>query len=169
MHTGRARVRGVGDDGMTLVEGLISILILGITTAALLTGILAFVTNSSRHRGQATANAILVSATEALLDPARTAYVSNCNATPYSTADALDGVTLPSGWTNANVVITGVRYWNGTQFQSTCYDRTNTGSTCPAVDDRAKNFLCRSQEITVRVSSPDGKASVSLAVVKRGS
>ena len=154
---------------MTLVEGLISILILGITTAALLTGILAFVSNSNRHRSQATANTLLLAAADALVDPARTSYVSNCSATPYSSADAVDGVVLPTGWSSTNVAITDVRYWNGTDFGTTCYDRTNTGSVCPIVDDLAKNLLCRAQEIRLQVTSPDGQATLSMTVVKRGS
>lgn len=134
-----------------------SIAIMGIGVVAILTGVLAFVGESNRHRDQASANTVLVGALEALVDPVRTPYNATCAATPYTTADALDGVTLPTGWPQSTVAITAVRYWDGTAFGATCYD--NAASNASVV---------RLQELTVTVTSPGGKAVLSMAAVKRG-
>jgi type II secretory pathway pseudopilin PulG len=141
------------DAGISLVETLMGIVIMGVAVVAILTGFLSFVGESQRNDMQSKVNAVAVGATEALRDPARTTY-ANCNSPAYTSADAVDGVTLPTGWTSAVVSSIAVRYWDGTSFQTTCYDN---GSA-----------LLRLQEITVSVTSPDGRARTSLAVVKRG-
>ena len=103
----------------------------------------------------ARANAVLISAAEALRDSARTPYVATCAAAPYTRSDAVNGVTLPPGWSSATVAIESVRYWNGAAFGTNCYDTASP--------------TLRLQEITVRITSPDGLGSLSLGVVKRGS
>ena len=144
-----------GEAGTTLVESLIATVILGIGVAAILTGLLAFIRTSNRNDAAARANAVLMSAAEALRDSARTPYVATCAAVPYTPSNAVNGVTLPPGWSSATVAIESVRYWNGAAFGTNCYDTASP--------------TLRLQEITVRITSPDGLGSLSLGVVKRGS
>lgn len=151
----RAQPKPHGEAGTTFVESLIATVILGIGVAAILTGLLAFIRTSNRNDAAARANAVLISAAEALRDSARTPYVATCAAAPYTRSDAVNGVTLPPGWSSATVAIESVRYWNGAAFGTNCYDTASP--------------TLRLQEITVRITSPDGLGSLSLDVVKRGS
>jgi type II secretory pathway pseudopilin PulG len=141
------------DAGISLVETLMGIVVMGVAVVAILTGFLSFVGESQRNDMQSKVNAVAVGATEALRDPVRTPYAT-CNSPAYAAADAVDGVTLPTGWTSAVITSITVRHWDGAAFQSTCYDNAAA--------------VLRLQEITVAVTSPDGRARTSLAVVKRG-
>jgi Tfp pilus assembly protein PilV len=157
MILARRRNRSVAslshDAGISLVETLMGIVIMGVAVVAILTGFLSFVGESQRNDMQSRVHAVAVGATEALRDPVRTPY-SNCNSPAYAAADAVDGVALPSGWTSAAISSITVRYWDGSAFQATCYDSAAS--------------VLRLQEITVAVTSPDGRGRTSLAVVKRG-
>lgn len=143
------------DDGTTLVESILAVAIMGIAMAAILTGILTLVRESDRSEEQARANVVLVAVTEALRGPS-VAYNSSCAPEPYAISDtalASWGVTLPSGWDSTTVEIESVRYWSGSAFDTTCED---------------SDPYRRLQELTVRVTDPDDRASAAMAVVKRG-
>jgi type II secretory pathway pseudopilin PulG len=142
------------DEGTTLVEVLVATVILGIGVVAILTGLLTFISSADRHRRLADSNTVLLRAADAVIDPARNAY-TNCATTVSYNPTA--GFSVPSGWTPAAVSITSVQYWDGSQFQAVCYDADpNIGS------------MVRLQQIGLRVASPDGRANVTLNIVKRG-
>src|SRR5262245_7635352 len=82
------------DAGETLIEVLITMIILGGAIAALVGGISTTVLLSSRHRDLATANALLRSYAEAIKENARTGY-QPC-ATTYN--NLTGRYVQPTGW-----------------------------------------------------------------------
>ena len=135
-----------GESGDTLVEVLMAVVIMGIAFVGLLAGLGTAIRLSATHRGQSSADVVLVSAAESVKSQT---YVP-CPGLTTSSYNPTLGVTLPSGWSSSNVAITSVKGWNGSAF-----------ATCPATD--AKLEL-----ITIRATSPDNQASVEqVDVVKR--
>ena len=146
--------RLAGDDGSSLIEVLMAVLILGIAGAAILGGLLAAVRGTDVHRQQSQVEAALVSAVEALKDPSVARIpCATASTAPYLTA--VRSAALPAGWSATSTVqITSVRYSDGSTFGATCHD-TDT-----------LRHLLRAQMVTVQVSSPDGRARQSVSVVK---
>lgn len=144
-----------GDHGETLIEVLMSIVILGIALVAILGGMATSVLSGDIHRKESTATSVLVSASEALKDPS--VHYKPCatasEPTYTSALASLPGTGLPSGW--AAPVISRVSYWNGTAFGAVCYDTAAYGN------------LLRLQQITVTVKSPDNRAVEAFSLVKR--
>jgi prepilin-type N-terminal cleavage/methylation domain-containing protein len=126
-----------GDDGVTLVELVVTIALMGITFAAFLGGMFTFETGATNHARQADgANYIRQ-------------YAEVVSALPYQTCPAsyvASGFTVPTGWT-ASLSTT---YWNGTAF---------TGA-CPATDSGLA-------AVHLTLSSTDGRDTETLDVVKR--
>ena len=152
--TDRPPPRLAGDGGSSLIEVLMAVVILGLAGAAILGGFLAAVRGSDLHHQQSQVEAAIVSAVEALKDPA-IARVPCASATNPAYLSAVRSATLPSGWSpTATVLITSIRYSDGSTFGATCHD-TDT-----------LRHLLRAQMITVRVSSPNGRAHQSVSVVK---
>jgi hypothetical protein len=143
----RARApRAADEHGDTLVEVMLAIVIGGIIVIALLSGLGTAIQLSSKHRGQANADVVLVSAADSVKNQA---YVA-CPSVTTSSYSPTSGVTLPSGWSASNVTITSVQKWNGSAFQS----------SCPASDGKL-------QLITIQAASPDGNSTETVDVIKR--
>lgn len=142
-----SRVRRGDESGFSLVEVLISVVIMGICFAGLLGGMGMSILGSSIHRSQADGHALLVSAAEAVKDQTRNPYACPPTFTFAS------GVTAPSGWSISDVAVTKVEhgYWDG-------------GGTFVVATDCTTVDL---QRITLRVTSPDGRALETLTVIKR--
>ena len=133
--------------GDTLVEILMTIVIIGIA----FTGILAGLATSSRmsgiHKQQANADVVLTSAAESVK---KQTYVA-CPLVALTSYSPTSGVTLPSGWSASNVTITSITKWNGTSFQA----------SCPAVDQDL-------QIVTIQVVTPTNPSTTeTIEVVKR--
>jgi type II secretory pathway pseudopilin PulG len=127
------------DSGETLVEVIIAIAIMGIAFVAILGGMLTAATMSGRHRAQSEGITQLANAVE---EVKQAGYNDSCTSNPYP-------VTVDAGWTVAETLL----YWNGTDYQGTCYD--NVGAS----------FL--SQQVTVKITSADGLVELSQTVAKR--
>jgi prepilin-type N-terminal cleavage/methylation domain-containing protein len=160
------RNQHVGDeDGFSLVEVLISIVIIGICFAGLLAGMGTAVMASGIHRDQTDGHALLVSAAEAVEDQSRNPF--SCTTSTYK---PLVGVSLPAGWAAPDVHIATSAdsppapiqhgYWNGTGFTVT--------ATCtePDASDPSK-FSTNLQRITVIATSPSGRTTERLTIIKR--
>ncbi|BEP14308.1 hypothetical protein acdb102_26190 [Acidothermaceae bacterium B102] len=127
------------DDGVTLIELVITIGILGITFVALLGGMFIFQTSATNHARQADG-----------ADYIRQ-YAEVVSALPYQSCTATyvaTGFSVPSGWT-ASLSTT---YWNGTAFTS----------TCPTTDAGL-------DAVHLTLTSTDGRDTETLDVVKRAS
>jgi prepilin-type N-terminal cleavage/methylation domain-containing protein len=125
------------DDGVTLVECIIAIAIMGIGFVAMISGIFTFQTTAVTHQRQA--------------DGANYArqYAEVVSALPYQTCPATyvaTGFTAPAGWTAA----LSTTYWNGTAF----------AAGCPATDSGL-------DLVHLTVTSTDARDTESIDVVKR--
>lgn len=149
MRSRFARIRAE-DAGFSLVEVLISLVIIGICFAGLLGGMGTSIVASSIHRAQADGHALIVSAAESLKDDARNPF--SCDVSTY---DVTSGVVPPSGWATSDVTLLAGSvehgYWDGSSFASE--------PICGAGTDL--------QRITLQVTSPDGRATEELTVFKR--
>jgi type II secretory pathway pseudopilin PulG len=133
------RTRGRGERGETLVELLVTVVIMGSAIVALVAGVATAVASSDTHRQDATAEGVVRSYAEQVVNAT---YV-DCTTT-YTPA-----YTPPTGWT---LSITSIQYLQGgNTYGSTC--GTDLGA----------------QQITVRAVSPHTKngADVSVVIVKR--
>jgi prepilin-type N-terminal cleavage/methylation domain-containing protein len=143
----RARPLPNDEAGFSLVEVLITVVIVGIAFAAILGGMVTSIVVSDVHRKQASSDALARSAAEALKDQA-VAYV-NC-AAPNDYASALP--PAPGGY---GVSVSSVQYWDGTSS-----DPVSFSESCPSPDKGM-------QLITVVAGSGDGRASETVEFVKR--
>jgi Tfp pilus assembly protein PilV len=148
-----------GDAGVTLIEILMTVVLLGLAGVALLSGMATVSLGSDIHRKQTDAEVVLASAVERLKDP----DVQHIPCADRAVPAKIDGylaaarsASVPTGWDPATTIdITSpVRYWNGADFGPTCYDTDALG------------HLLTLQELTVEVRSPDGRAVESVTVVR---
>ncbi len=131
------------DRGTTLVELLVTVVILGLALVALLGGLGTAVIVSDQHRQQAVAGAAVRSYAEAV---GAAAYV-NC-ATSAQLANPT-GYASPAGYTST---VTRVQYWNPNTRQFV--------NTCASPDPGA-------QKVSLRVTSNRGQATETLEIIVR--
>ena len=130
--------------GDTLIEVIVSVVILGIVTAGLLAGMTTTIASSTISRNQANAEAVLTSVAEALRDP--TSYPYQCPGN-YALGTIPN---LPTGWSTSQVTITSEGQW----------------------DDASQQFLpacavpAQMQKLNITVRSPDGALTWSREIVK---
>lgn len=159
--------RATGDEGFTLVELLMAVVLLGVGAAAVMYGFLNSVGSSDRARQQAQANVVVTAAAEAVIDQNRNPFVTCATATTYSPTV---GVELPAGWTAANLTLQ-VRFWNPRLTNpADPSSRVEFDATCPwtGMAEADVPAAAKLQEITVTATHPNGRASRSLVVLKRG-
>jgi type II secretory pathway pseudopilin PulG len=136
--------RAQGEAGESLVELLLTVLIIGIVFVAVIGALGTTIIASDLHRRQSSAEVLLVDALESVK---RQAYVP-CSSAGTGSYDATAGVTVPDGWT---VAVTSVHGWNG----------VSAWVACPA-DDHGL------ERVTITVTSPGGATTNQADVVKRG-
>lgn len=154
MKRGSTASRARRDDGITLLEVLISLMLLGVAGLAILTGLATAIRGGDTHSRQVRVDIALVSAAERLKDPAVPRVACATPDTPAYLA-AVRSADLPAEWDPASTVrITAVRYSDGIGFTTTCHDT-----------DALQHRLTQ-QLVTISVTSPDGRAARSLVVAK---
>ncbi len=141
------------DDGLSLVELVVAIALLGIGVVAILGAYATLIVSGDRAKKHGDVSTVLAAAAASVLDPARNPYDPCASNATY---DATRGVVLPNGFPGQQVSVTKVLFWDGATFQPTCYDQS-------------AGTLARLQQITVQVRSADDRVSEQLTVVKRGS
>ena len=139
------------DRGDTLVELLVSIVIMGIAALAIFGALLTSVKVSDYHRKQASAGADVHNFAEALTTYVAASYMQCATTTNY--APATVGYTVPAG-TAFTASTTSVGYW---VISTRTWD--STGCT-PANDSGV-------ERVTIQVASNDLRATESLQVVVR--
>jgi len=145
------------DDGFSLAEVLVTVVIVGITFTAILGGLMTSIRVSDLQRTEATADAVARSAAEWVKDSVRNPYDANCGGTGgYSLA----GFPTPSGYL---ATITAVEYWDGAGPATTgTYDLpSHIQAACPTGGDKGL------QRITIVATSSDGQATESVQILKR--
>lgn len=131
--------------GTTLVELLVTIVILGLAIVALLGGLTTAVVVSDQHRQQGVTDAAVHSYAEAV---AAQGYVDCASLATYQ---APAGYTTPPGYTSR---VTRIRFWNAS---TRAFDLT----ACPSTGDTG------AQLVRVSVRSPQGRGVHTLDVVLR--
>jgi prepilin-type N-terminal cleavage/methylation domain-containing protein len=132
------------DRGETLIELLMTVVIMGIAVAAIVGGIGTSVLMSDIHRKQATAGAAVRDYAEAIENAVTGGgYVACATTTAYASPP---GFTVPPGYSTS---VASVRYWNGTGWQSGCSGDIGL------------------QQVTIQVASGDRRASEQLTIVLR--
>lgn len=108
-----------GDDGDTLVEILLALIVLGLSTVALMTAFSTTIAASAEHRSFATFDTVLRSASNEVISQIQgpsDLYKSCAALADYQTGGSnAVAFSLPAGYT---AQITAISYWDGTQFQS---------------------------------------------------
>jgi prepilin-type N-terminal cleavage/methylation domain-containing protein len=189
MQRVRARTRGEVDKGFTLVEVLVTIVILGTGVIAILAALGTLQASADVHRSKSQAQSLVLSAAEWVVDEGRNPYrYSACatdyfpaatgnryaplaagdpapvNATPLPMPVLSDGTTHWNPVTTLQVQVTG--YWNGTVWYENAGTRV---AQCQALENDPAGTFIHMQKVTIIVTSPDGRGRESLVVVKRGS
>jgi type II secretory pathway pseudopilin PulG len=146
-----ARLRSAArpDDGATLVETLVALVILGIAGVAILAGLQLSVMASDVHRKQTSDGAYVRGYAEAIEQYLATSsnYVKCAGAGVYSPATV--GYTIPTGH-------------SAQQAAAVPLDGNGTALTCPGGDQGI-------QQLRLTVSSSDSRAVETLTVVVRRS
>jgi prepilin-type N-terminal cleavage/methylation domain-containing protein len=152
-------VRRIGvhrEDGFSLIELLITIVIVGIAFAALLGGLMTSIVVSSVQREQATADAVLRSAAEWVKDPIQNPFHPCASPGNYS----LSGLAVPSGY-SVSIPPGGIENWNAPAAPMPASYAIDPDLATSACSDHGL------QRITIAVTSPDGQANESVQVIKR--
>jgi prepilin-type N-terminal cleavage/methylation domain-containing protein len=142
------------DDGFSLAEVLVTVVIVGITFTAILGGLMTAIRVSDFQRTEATADAVARSTAEWVKDSVKNPYRNCAVAADYSVPPTSSGYTA---------TITSVAYWDGAAPPSTgTYDlASHIQSSCPAGGDKGL------QRITIVATSSDGQATESVQILKR--
>ncbi|MDP9331353.1 MAG: type II secretion system GspH family protein [Actinomycetota bacterium] len=141
------------EDGFSLAEILITIVIISVTFTAILGGLMTSITVSSLHRKEATADALARDGGEWVKSSVRNPYSTTCAGSSMYT---VSGLTVPSGYAVNIPTSGGVLFWNGTSSNPVSF-----GSACPAGGDKGL------QKITIVATSTDGSATETVEVMKR--
>jgi prepilin-type N-terminal cleavage/methylation domain-containing protein len=141
------------EDGFSLAELLVTIVLVSVTFVAILTGLMTTIRVSAVHRAQSATDAVARSAAEWVKDSNRNPYSTACNPLGmYS----LSGLQMPSGYT---ATIKPVEFWNGAPVTGGTYT-VQFGTYCSGGDQGL-------QRITIVASSPNGDATETVQVIKR--
>jgi hypothetical protein len=136
---------------------LVSVVLLGLGAAGTLGAMAAAVTGSDQHRQLNNAQTWLQNAADYLQGKPREdcddvgGVAGEARARIRSTYESyVRSVPNPDGWPAARLtVLDPVLYWDGDQYQTTCYD----------------NLQLNLQLVTLQVTSPDGSITRTLQVV----
>jgi len=150
--------------GVTLLEVLIAIVLLGLVVSGSLAGLRGTVLAGTLHRDHSNAHAWLQSASDVLYGAPK-AY---CDATAPDQGEAavraaydavVDSVDNPEGWSNQQIgVVPTVRFWNAVQLDADVDREYVFGPTCdPSL---------ALQLIRIEVRAPSGRIIESLELVK---
>ena len=148
----KVRRRLSRDDGESLIELTMAIMILGVVVVAIGACIAFTVKASGIHRNQALADQYLHNYAEALQS-----NYKPCSGTPAATASAYinDLVSSPIGSPSSfGAPAASIAFWNNTSA------KFGTSATCPASDPGL-------QQLTLNLTSTDGHVNESLVVVVR--
>ncbi|MGB8197995.1 MAG: hypothetical protein WCF25_13415, partial [Acidimicrobiales bacterium] len=121
------------DQGDTLIEVLMSLLVLSLTALAVMIAFSTSISASQQHRDLATANIVLASASQqALSQIEQMPTLFGCNSANQSppvteTTYVLDNVQIvpAPNYGSYSATVYNVEYWNGTGFQTSCIPGTN--------------------------------------------
>ena len=151
----RQRPRARVDLGFTLVELVVTIVLVALAAGSVLAAVGVSIKGSSRHRDTSTAMAWLQSS----IDYLEVAPMEVCG-TPGSVATAYEEdirahVSNSRGWDSTAISVSDVKFWNGTTFDAAC------GSGLQLVSLAAQS---PGDDVTERLDVVKGDPSTTLSV-----
>jgi prepilin-type N-terminal cleavage/methylation domain-containing protein len=153
------------DSGMTLIEILIAIVLMGTVVLATLGALGASVLGGELHRDHSNGHAWLQSAADALY----AADKQDCDTSAPDGGKAaiiaayqpiIDGVPNPEGWSNSQIKIIDLQFWDATDSNGNGIVEYRFGPIC---QDSINLSL---QRITVQVRSPSGRIVEQVEFIK---
>jgi Tfp pilus assembly protein PilV len=142
----RRRLAAADDRGESLIEVLVSIVILGVCVVAIGSGVALSVKMSAIHRNQAVAAAFLHNYAETV----QSGYAGCTSSTTPNYASGLATPTTGGTWT---VSQTSIKYWDSSALVFS--------ASCPAAGDPGL------QQVTLNLANANGLVSESLVVTVR--
>jgi type II secretory pathway pseudopilin PulG len=139
--------------GETLIETLISVILLGLLASGIVAALATTINASDLDARQSAAEPALRSYAAAWSRVAYQACTASSTANPYGATDP-SGYTAPSGFTAS---VASVKFWDGTSTSPAVF-----AATCPSGGDQGL------QEVTLQVRPPRG-ATQTIAIDKRAS
>lgn len=155
-------LRAERDEGETLVEVLMAVVIMGIAAVSIVGGIATSVLMSDIHHKQATAGAAVRDYAEKLENAIGAGGYKICGRPSDYTA-AQVGYVATAGYTPA---VTSVTYWEDTSTTPALSPPAFSG-TCPTKANNVSGVDSGIQQVALKVSSSDGRAAETLNVVIR--
>lgn len=149
------------DTGMSLIEVLVALVLLGTVVIATLTALRVSIDGSAVERDHARAHQWLQSATGVLQAGQRASCASNEATMRSHYQDLLrDNTPTPVGWGDWQIaVVHPIRVWDGSRY----WDPTDSATPATCFEP-----LYQLQLINIRVVSPDGRIIETREVVKGG-
>jgi Tfp pilus assembly protein PilV len=155
------RARSALETGETLVELLVTIVIIGVAVVGIIGGLATAVFSSDAHRKDADSESIVQSYSEFLVSNATSYLACTSSSVPTKAQYAAEVPTSlyqpPTGYT---VAPTSVAFWTGTN-PADASSAASFSSGCPSNGDLGL------QLIQVTASSTDGKDTETLSILKR--
>lgn len=153
------------DSGTSLVEILVSIVLIGTAVVSTLGALRISVIGGTVHRDHANAHAWLQSASDVL-------YASEKEDCDVAEADGgrsdiidsyqpvVDAVANPEGWSNSQIRVVDLEFWNATDTDADGIVEYRFGGTC---QDSINLSL---QRVVLEVRSPDGRIIEQVELIK---
>jgi type II secretory pathway pseudopilin PulG len=156
---------GRRDSGTTLVEILVSIVLIGTAVVATLGALQVSIVGGAIHRDHANAHAWLQSASDVLYaSEKQDCDVSQPDGGAADIIDAyqpvVDAVANPEDWSNSQIAIVDLEFWNATDTDNDGIVEYRFGPVC---QDSINLAL---QRVTLEVRSPDGQIIEQVELVK---
>ena len=154
----RARRSEAGD---TLIEVLLAIVILGLSSVAILLAFATSISGSAAHRSLTTADTVLRTAAEesiAQIQQQSSTQWGLCPTSPAPYSWVASSVSLPSGYTEQ---VTGVSYWSSSQSMFVPWTTSGACTVSTAISPQVNSPVL----ITITVTSPSGVVSSPLSFV----
>ena len=153
------------DSGTTLVEILVSIVLIGTAVVSTLGALRISIIGGTIHRDHANAHAWLQSASDVLYAAEKrdcdTSLGDGGRADIIATYQpVVDAVVNPEGWTNSQIKVVGLEFWNATDTDGDGIVEYRFGTVC---QDSINLSL---QRVTLEVRSPDGRIIEQVELVK---
>lgn len=170
------------DEGVTFIELLVSIVLLGTIVVAVLVALQASTTAATVDAKHARAFIYLHEASDAVFLTERRSCVGRTEAVlrdyyddAFVETDGTPKLTTPQGWESVTPVITKIEFLNASDDSGTtvytwgplCFEGLVDTDGDGTIDEDFTETPLYSQKITISVTSPDGGFTKSLETVKR--
>ena len=156
------------DTGLTFIEMLVAIVLLGTVVIAVIASLQVATTAAVTDSNHARAYVLLHEASDAVFTVERASCASNDESQMIALYEAaFVDLTRPEGWSAVSPNITRIEFLNASDVTGqTVY---SWGSVCQEglTDSDGNPTPLKSQKVTIQVSAPDGSMSKSIETVKR--